>query len=254
MGIALLALAAAITGPPTQETTQAFSHYASLVEADFQRSQPFLDLDSDPQAKRRVLNGQIVVLPRAQSRTGKPLSVPNALIHDWYGAVFLPCTLETATRILQDYANYKKFYQPEVTESKLLSRHDGDFRVFLQLSRAQILTVVLNGEYDVHYRPEGANRLRIVSRSARIAEVSSGKELSADEAYGFLWRLNSYWSLEAVSGGVIAECRALSLSRDIPTGLGWLLQDFVKKFPRESMQHTLDGTRRAVRANLVTAR
>jgi len=252
MKAALLAMAVLVAATLTPETQRAFSHYASLVEADFQRSQPFLDVDANAQRRQRVLDGQIVVLPREQMENGKPLTIPNAQIQDWYGAVLLPCTLERATAILQNYSNYKNFYQPDVTGSKLLSRHGGDFRVFLQLFRKQILTVVLNTEYDIHYQHEGTERLRIVSRSTRINEVSGKKELPAGQGYGFLWRLNSYWKLEAVPGGVIAECRALSLSRDIPTGLGWLLRDFVKKFPRESMEHTLEGTRQAARGNVVT--
>ena len=34
--------------------------------------------------------------------------------------------------------------------------------------------------------------------------------------YGFLWRLDTCWRFEERDGGAHAECRAISLTRDIP--------------------------------------
>ena len=65
---------------------------------------------------------------------------------------------------------------------------------------------------------------------------------------GFLWRLNSYWRFEQADGGVYAECEAISLSRDVPPILGWMIKGFLEKFPKESMQNTLRGTKAAVLA------
>jgi len=39
------------------------------------------------------------------------------------------------------------------------------------------------------------------------------------------------------------ECRAISLSRDIPTGLAWIVEPIIRKLPRESLVHTLKATR-----------
>ena len=63
---------------------------------------------------------------------------------------------------------------------------------------------------------------------------------------GFLWRLNSYWRFEEADGGVYAQCEAISLSRDVPSLLGWMIKGFLEKFPKESMQNTLRGTKAAV--------
>ena len=63
---------------------------------------------------------------------------------------------------------------------------------------------------------------------------------------GFLWRLNSYWRFQAADGGIYARCEAISLSRDVPLGLGWMLKGFLEKFPKESMMNTLRGTREAI--------
>ena len=60
--------------------------------------------------------------------------------------------------------------------------------------------------------------------------------------------MNSYWRFEEADGGVYAECRAISLSRDVPLGLGFMLKGFLEKFPKESMVNTLRVTKAAVLA------
>ena len=37
---------------------------------------------------------------------------------------------------------------------------------------------------------------------------------------GFLWRLNTYWSFVEVPGGLLIECEAISLTRDVPARTG----------------------------------
>jgi hypothetical protein len=40
--------------------------------------------------------------------------------------------------------------------------------------------------------------------------------------------------------------QVVSLSRDIPTGLGWAVEPFVTSIPKESLEFTLGAVRRAV--------
>ena len=63
---------------------------------------------------------------------------------------------------------------------------------------------------------------------------------------GYLWRMNTYWRFEERDGGVYVQCESISLTRDIPRGLGWLIEPFVTSIPRESLQDTLGNTRLAV--------
>jgi hypothetical protein len=48
---------------------------------------------------------------------------------------------------------------------------------------------------------------------------------------------------------VYIECRAISLTRDVPKGLGWVLEPIIKNLPRESLKNTLEATRRALTAD-----
>ena len=67
-----------------------------------------------------------------------------------------------------------------------------------------------------------------------------------DTGHGFLWRLNSYWRFQQREGGVCVECRAISLTRDVPFGMGWLIEPIIQKLPKESLINTLEATRRAL--------
>jgi hypothetical protein len=89
------------------------------------------------------------------------------------------------------------------------------------------------------------------SYSTSIAEVENAggakeKTLPPDTGYGFLWRLYSYWRFEERDGGTYVECRAISLSRDVPFGLGWAIEPIIQKLPRESLVNTLEATRQAL--------
>jgi len=229
--IALLAMPAlAVELKP--ETSQAFDRYTELAEQQL-KAGPFLYTDAHPQAKASALRGETVVAePRIE---GVP--VPDGLIHDWLGILFIRgVTIDRVRALMQGYDNYKRIYAPDVTDSQLLSRDGDRFRVYLKLYKKEFLTLVYDSEYDVRYSAATSGRLEIVSRSTRIQQEG--------DDHGFLWRLNSYWRFEEADGGVYAQCRAISLSRGIPFGFGWL-HGFLQKFPRDSMVNTLEDTRRA---------
>ena len=64
--------------------------------------------------------------------------------------------------------------------------------------------------------------------------------------YGFLWRLYSYWRFQERDGGTWMECEAISLTRDIPTGLGWIVEPVIRNLPKESLENTLRETAAAL--------
>jgi hypothetical protein len=236
-----------------QPTLDDFNQYIQTTEARLAEQnsgkRSFLWVDETPQRRALVRQGQVV----AQFYRGSgPQRVRDGLIHDWIGAVFVPgATLDKALALLRDYDNHHNIYQPEVMASKTLE-HDGDhYRVYLRLLKKKLITVVLNTEHDVQDFPLDRTRLYSRSYSTKIAEVENPgqpgeRELSTGKDDGFLWRLNSYWRLEERDGGVYLECEAISLTRDIPTGLGWMIEPIIRDLPKESLIRTLESTRRAL--------
>jgi hypothetical protein len=64
---------------------------------------------------------------------------------------------------------------------------------------------------------------------------------------GFLWKLTSYWRFVERDGGTWVECRAISLTRDVPAGLGWLIEPIIRNLPRESLVNTLAAARKSLK-------
>ena len=244
------------TADPVQlrpRTVEAFDRYIKTVElaADetLRTARPFLWSQMDSARVQQIRTGQVM----AQFWTGRgPVKVPDGLIHDWVGAAMIPgTTVDDTLALIQDYDNHEKIYKPEVLASRLISRHGNDFQVYLRLLKKKIITVVLDSDHEVHYFSLDRSRRMCSSYTTRIAEVEdagSPKErvLPPDTGHGFLWRLYSYWRFEERDSGVYIECRAISLTRDVPFGLGWAIEPIIQKLPRESLIKTLEDTRKAL--------
>ena len=238
------------------ETLAAFQDYIdqaeSEMEATLNGTKTFLWTDADPGRSRRVLKREIL----AQLWSGdSPVHIHGGLIHDWIGAVFIRGTTvaETLARV-QDYDHHKDIYRPEVMDSRLIRHHDNDFSIFLRLLKKKIITVVLDTYHDVHYERITDDQWFCRSYTSLIAEVDDAgtpkeKIYPPDTGYGFMWRLYSYWRFATAKGGVIVECRAISLTRDIPFGLGLIIEPIIKNLPRESLVNTLKATRQVLQTS-----
>ena len=231
-----LPLAAQFQTHLNPKTDRAFEDYRKSAEAH---------LDGHPRFPSGLKPGQIEIVP---TNPNGSIEVQDGLIHDWIAATIVPgATADKIIAVLQNYAEYKNIYRGDVTDSKLLHR-DGDlWHVYLRMVKRNVLTVILDSEFDVQYRQLGDNRWTLLSRSTRIAEVDGDRELPPGSGYGFLWRLNAYWLIEPRPEGIYLECRTISLSRNAPFGLGLIVEPFVTSVPRESLQSTMEATLRALR-------
>jgi hypothetical protein len=245
------ALAAAELKPRTVQAFDDYTHHVQSRVEEALRTPAFLWSDQSPERNRQIRQGQVL----AESLTGKePVSVPDGLIHDWVGAVFLPgATLERTLALVQNYDHHKEIYKPEVIRSRLVYRNGNDFQIYLRLMKKKVLTVVLDTYYDVHYVPIDETRWYSRSISTRIQEVDNAGKPDERLAptggdHGFLWRLDTYWRFLERDGGVYLECEAVSLTRDLPRGLGWVIEPIIRDLPRESLVNTLRKTREALAA------
>jgi hypothetical protein len=135
--------------------------------------------------------------------------------------------------------------------SKVLSRDGNDFRIYLRFFKKKILTSILDTEHEVHYALVDSARAWSRSRSTHIREVEDAgapeeKLKPEGDDRGLLWRINTYWRFEQRDGGTYVQCESVSLTRDIPTGLAWLIRSYVESVPRETLEFTLGATRSAL--------
>ena len=241
------------------ETKQAFTHYAAVVQARFdsqlKEGQPFLWIDSlhNDSRQKAILNrlhsGEVVTERLQEKENGKVIDVPSGLVHHWIGTVFIPgVRLNQVLAILEDYDHHKLVYKPDVVDSRLISHNGNDFKAYLRFYKKKIIGITLNTEHDAHYVTLSPTRAYSTSHSTRIAEVEDAgkadeREKPVGHDNGFLWALDSFWRLEEKDSGVYVQCEAITLTRDIPAMFAWLVKPFVTDVPKESLFTTLNATR-----------
>ncbi|MGC1484615.1 MAG: hypothetical protein WA789_12540 [Candidatus Acidiferrum sp.] len=246
------------------ETVAAFDRYVRRTdernELELRRGSALLWIDSLPETQRAeaysaLKRGEVQIHQFVTLENAKPIDCPGGMIHHWVGTVFIPgAKLDDVLGVLEDYDHQSVYYAPDVERSKIESRDGDHFRVFLRFRRHKIITVVLDTEHEVTYFHDAPGRAHSRSSAVRVAEVENpgahderGKQPGDDG--GFLWRMETWWRMEERDGGVYVQSEVASLTRDIPTGLGWLIGPFVTSIPKETLAFTLDATRKAVQAH-----
>jgi hypothetical protein len=264
--VALLAFFSATPSPAAAaelkpDAAQGYARYVQLTEqrmkSELAPGGVFLSVDGllEPQrsdAYVRLQRGEVVT---ARLRTNDPSGdsrMLDALIHHWVGTIFIPgASLQQVLSVLQDYDRHAEYYKPEVVKSKTVEHAGNDFKIYYRLVRKKIITIVLDTDYDVRYHTMDAAHAFSDSHATRISQVEHAgetgeRQMPPGNDGGFLWRLDSYWRFADAGRGVYVQCEAVSLTRDIPTGLHWLIGPFVESIPKESLEFTLQSTRDAV--------
>jgi len=243
------------------EAAQRFDQYVRFTERRMQGELApggaFLWVDSLPEPRHgeayaRLQRGEVISARLQAADPSGQSSMPGALIHHWVGTVFIPgVSLSRVLAVVQDYDRHAEYYKPEVAQSKMVEHTGDDFKVHYRLRKKKIIAIILDTDYEVHRHSLDAARAYSNSYSTRIAQVENAGELDEHELPpgkdgGYLWRPNSYWRYFDSGRGVYVQCEAVSLTRDIPAGLNWLVGSFVESVPKESLEFTLQSTRAAV--------
>jgi hypothetical protein len=235
------------------ETLAAWEVYKTLTEARIEKEltggkgflvRDFLDARGQQQILSRIRSGVYVQELRTESAEGGKIDVPKGLVHHWYGTTFLQgAKVADLIAWVQDYDRHQDYYD-EVEKSRLVSRHQEVFEIFLRLRRKKIVTVHYNTEHEVAYRNLEPGRVASRSEARKIAEIDSPgttreKEKPIGDDQGFLWRLNSYWRFLQEDDGVVVELESVSLSRTIPLPMRWMVEPIINDVPRESLEAAL---------------
>ncbi|MFY9804399.1 MAG: hypothetical protein WA211_14735 [Candidatus Acidiferrales bacterium] len=243
------------------QTAQAFDRYIQLTEAqinsELAQSGPYMWVERLPETRRaaataQLRDGQIVVERLDTLDDGKTITVPDGIIHHWIGTVFVPgATLAQTLSFMQDYNHKVDYFKPDITRSKILRQEGDDYFVLMRFYKKKVITTVIDTDQQVHYHVVDRTHAWSRSWTTRVQEVENAGQ--SDEKLepeghdrGILWRMNTYWRFEEKDGGTYIECQAISLTRDIPTGFGWMVGPFVTSVPKESLEFTLSTARAAL--------
>lgn len=243
------ATASALGIQPSPAASATFDHYVASVEArlneQHQTRKQFLQLSGIDLGTLREAEPRI-----EEIASGK--KVPGGLLHHWRGTLFVPgARIPDFLALMQDGKHLSTYFGPQVERSRLLGREGDRLQLEMRLRYRKVITVVLDTRYDVQYAKLDHDHGYSLSRSTQISEIADAGDRDervvkpADE-HGFLWRLNTYWTYVQEPDGLLLQCEAASLTRDIPFGLDWVVGPFVKSIPRESLEFTLNATRSAL--------
>ncbi len=224
------------------ETLHEFEAYQSFADRELS-SQSGLWIDQHPDATAKAKRGEIVTY----SLTGDTArEVTEGLIHDWIGDMYIRgATVAKVRDLLLDTQRHASIY-PEIQRASVLSQQGNSKITELSLKKKKVLTIRLDIVYRNEWREPSPETWIMTARSQSVREWLNGKLLPPDEGDGYLWRMNSQWTLRQDGGGVWVELRSVSLSRDTPAGLGWIIRPLIRNFPVESITSTLEATRRAL--------
>jgi len=238
-----------VTAEATVAVMAAYDSYAGEVEARLaqeHRSPGTFLVTADLE---RVRRGELIV-DELTAQGGQ--DVGGALLHDWRGTAFVAgAKVADFDRIMRNYQAYPQIYAPQVVSAHVTIQAGDHYQVEMRVRQQHVLTVVMDTAYDVKFGKLDGKHGYSVSRSTGIEEIDQPdtkheRALGPGEEHGFLWRLNTYWSYEERDGGLYLQIESISLSRSIPTGLGWAIGPFIESVPRESLEFTLRSTCQAL--------
>lgn len=239
---------------PSPAAVAGFERYTAAVEAQLARQHASAAEFIAPTSRgadddARMRRGELIVEELSPAGGAE---LPGALLHHWRGTAFVPgATAAGFEHLLRDFNAYPKHFAPEVIRASGEPEPGGHVRAVLRVRQKHIITVVMETTYEVSFGRLDAKHGYSTSRGTEVREIDGAgtaaeRTLAPDEEHGFLWRMNTYWSYEERDGGVYLQIESVTLSRGIPTGLGWIVRPLVESVPRESLEFTLRSAMNAL--------
>jgi len=167
--------------------------------------------------------------------SGSMIDVTGGAIHHWCGSTLVHGRSVDAVVLALMYPGTPP-PQPDILESRVLSRAGDALHVYMKVARRAIVTVTYETEHDVTFFRLAPGVAASRSLSTRITDIGDGDR-------GYLWALNSYWRYTQAGHDVRIDLESLSLSRDMPKLIRPVAEPIVNRIARESVARTLETLR-----------
>ena len=249
-GVLLVAAPGRAAAEPQPAAVATFNSYVGAVESRLAQQHhshaAFLaSATSTPHNEERLRRGELIIEDLTPAAGA---ALPGAMLHHWRGTAFAAgATAADFERLMKDLSGYPQRYSPQVLQARIVAGQGDRLQAVMRVRQRHVITVVMDTAYDISFAQLDALHGYSISRSTHISEIdspgtSSERALNGKEEHGFLWRQNTYWTFEERDGGLYMQLESISLSRSIPTGLGWAVRPFVESVPRDSLEFTLRAT------------
>lgn len=236
---------------PQQETLRAWDEYIRIVNLRVAKNASvgghFLWIDESQDMARLLQKNEVLVTNR------DPQNIPQGMIHDWVGAVFVPyVTLDQVLKVVGSYDRCTEFSKPLFSRCTILSRGGDQVELnVVAIQKVFSVTAAVEAEQQVQVVKLSPKRAYITSNAIQVKEIAdygrpTEHPFSENRRPGFVWREATVQRLEERDGGVYLELETIILSRDIPVGLRWLIKPLADELPRRLMLDVLNDTRTAV--------
>jgi hypothetical protein len=254
--VALTLLLARDASPATVTagTLEAWNEHVAQSKAELKQEvcnpDHFLWIDRQAAGIERVRAGEVLA---QHAQRGAFVPVPSGIIHHWIGTVFIQNARAADTlAALQDYDSYSQIYDPAVIDSKLLSRGPGEFTYRLKFVQKGFgVKTGLLAQFRSRYVQLDSSSGYSVTEATQLSELENAgtpdeRSLPFNEAHGYVEKAFTIVRYRESEGGVYVEVETLTLSRDIPSAVRWMVSPLVQKFSRQVMTATLDSLRNRV--------
>jgi hypothetical protein len=162
--------------------------------------------------------------------------------------------VSTTLRVLSKMIVTRNITLRMLYRSKDRVARDGEHFRILRFRRQKVITVVLNTEHDVVYTRDSASRAHSRSTATHIAEVEKCRQTKRAEKTPRKRQRIFVGNGNVVAHGrkdqgVYVQSEVVSLTRNIPVGLGWMI-DRLSPLAKGVSTFTLEATRKSVLARL----
>jgi hypothetical protein len=138
-----------------------------------------------------------------------------------------------------------------VSRASVSSHNEGRDVVAMRTSVKKVITVTMDGDYIIDYRRISPARFISTTVATNLHQVSdeglkTERRDPADQTSGYLWRYRMYCALEERTEGTYNQCESLTLTRDVPALVSWVVGPFVTGIPRDSLSLMVTASRTAL--------
>ncbi len=239
-GLVILVHRDAAAARLTPETLAAWDEQVQTARAQVEQE------SKSPQTFLAGPTGQFVV--ESPEPSGCP--IPNGLIHHWFGTELIPhARVPSLLSVMQHYDAYAEIFPPAVVEARLLNRDGDTFDYHVKfIQKALGVRSGLLADFRSHYVQIDEQSGYIVTESVKLIELQSpGKpderQLSLAESKGYIQKAFTLLRYRQTDQGVLIRVESMTLSRDVPGSVRWLVSPFIHKFARQTMSSTLERIR-----------